>query len=50
MQTKYKLFSLLFVPVLIGLQSCKKDYFDLNENPNQVTTPSLSFTVKYRYT
>ncbi len=23
------------------MQSCKKDYFDLNENPNQVTTPSL---------
>jgi hypothetical protein len=26
---------------IASLQSCKKDYFDLNENPNQVTTPSL---------
>src|SRR5215211_2833029 len=24
------------------LQSCKKDYFDLNDNPNLVTTPSMA--------
>jgi hypothetical protein len=24
------------------MQSCSKDYFDLNDNPNQVTTPSLA--------
>jgi hypothetical protein len=41
MQTNYKLFFMLTVTGLIGLQSCKKNYFDLNENPNQVTTPSL---------
>jgi hypothetical protein len=31
-----------FAAVLIlGTQSCKKGYFDLNENPNQVTIPTL---------
>lgn len=34
------LFILMAVGVL-SFQSCRKDYFDLNENPNQVTTPSL---------
>lgn len=28
--------------ILLGTQSCKKNYFDLSENPNQVTTPSLA--------
>lgn len=28
--------------VLLAAQSCKKGYFDLNENPNQVTVPSLT--------
>lgn len=35
---KYLLIAVLFVV----MQSCKKDYFDLSENPNQVTTPSLA--------
>jgi Starch-binding associating with outer membrane len=42
MQTKYKFLSILICAGFIGLQGCKKDYFDLNDNPNQVTTPSLS--------
>ena len=41
MQTKYKLILIFICTGLIALQSCEKDYFDLNENPNQVTTPSL---------
>ncbi len=41
MQTNYKLVFIFICAGLLGLQSCKKDYFDLNENPNQVTTPSL---------
>lgn len=40
MQRNYIL--LLLITGIVGLQSCKKGYFDLNENPNQVTTPSLS--------
>ena len=42
MKTIYKLLFIFIGSGLIGLQSCKKDYFDLNQNPNQVTTPSLS--------
>ena len=30
-------FLLFFAVCLLSLQSCKKDYFDLNDNPNQVT-------------
>ncbi|MGB8194144.1 MAG: SusD/RagB family nutrient-binding outer membrane lipoprotein [Chitinophagaceae bacterium] len=41
MQTRYKLIFLFICSALIVLQSCKKGYFDLNDNPNQVTTPSL---------
>lgn len=41
MLRNYKYIVLLFT-IFFGMQSCKKDYFDLNENPNQVTTPSLS--------
>ena len=41
MQTKYKLIFLFTCSVFFSLQSCNKDYFDLNQNPNQVTTPSL---------
>lgn len=42
MQRNYKYLFLLLTTAAFGLQSCEKDYFDLNENPNQVTTPSLS--------
>ena len=42
MLRNYKYTFLLIAFGLVGLQSCKKDYFDLNENPNQVTTPSLA--------
>ena len=42
MKTIYKLLFIFIGSGLIGLQSCKRDYFDLNQNPNQVTTPSLS--------
>lgn len=34
----------LFILISLGMfnfQSCRKGYFDLNNNPNQVTTPSL---------
>jgi hypothetical protein len=31
----------LAVTLTLGTTSCKKGYFDLNQNPNQVTTPSL---------
>ncbi len=42
MQLRYK-FSLPLLAVgLLTLAGCSKDYFDLNANPNQVTTPSLS--------
>lgn len=41
MGKKYKFLFLLFSVGFLFLQSCKKDYFDLNENPNQVTTPSM---------
>ncbi len=33
---------LLLAALVLGIQSCKKDYFDLSKNPNQVTTPSLA--------
>lgn len=34
---------LLFLSVgIMGLQSCRKGYFDLNSNPNQVTKPTLT--------
>lgn len=35
----YYIFLLAALPLM---QGCKKGYFDLNENPNQVTVPSLS--------
>lgn len=38
---KYIYFLLLGAGIM-SLQSCKKGYFDLNQNPNQVTTPSLA--------
>jgi hypothetical protein len=41
MQKNYQ-YILLLAAFFTGLQSCKKGYFDLNENPNQVTTPSLA--------
>ena len=41
MQTKYKLIFFFICSGFIVLQGCRKNYFDLNENPNQVTTPSL---------
>ena len=41
MNRKYKFLLLLLSAGLLLLQSCKKDYFDLNDNPNQVTNPSL---------
>jgi len=41
MRTKYKLIFLFICGGLMALQGCKKGYFDLNQNPNQVTTPSL---------
>lgn len=40
MLRKYKY--VLVLVALIGMQGCKKGYFDLNENPNQVTAPSLA--------
>ncbi len=42
MLRNYKFLLLLSAAGFLGLQSCDKDYFDLNENPNQVTTPSLA--------
>lgn len=42
MNKKYKFFLLILAAGLTLLQGCKKDYFDLNDNPNQVTTPLLS--------
>ncbi|MBC7827902.1 MAG: SusD/RagB family nutrient-binding outer membrane lipoprotein [Chitinophagaceae bacterium] len=42
MNKKYRFLFILLSAVVVGLQSCEKDYFDLNDNPNQVTTPSLS--------
>jgi hypothetical protein len=41
MRIYYKYFLLITSTAVLSLQGCKKDYFDLNENPNQVTTPSL---------
>ena len=41
MQNNYKFLLIFIAAGLIGLQGCKKGYFDLNQNPNQVTTPSL---------
>ncbi|HUC81030.1 MAG TPA: SusD/RagB family nutrient-binding outer membrane lipoprotein [Flavisolibacter sp.] len=41
MLRKYR-YILLLAALATGFQSCEKDYFDLNENPNQVTTPSLA--------
>lgn len=34
-------YTAILVIFLSGLQGCKKGYFDLNTNPNQVTNPSL---------
>lgn len=36
-----KYLAILVVVFVFSFQSCRKDYFDLNDNPNQVTTPSL---------
>jgi hypothetical protein len=41
MRIQHKRILFFICSVFIALQGCKKDYFDLNENPNQVTTPSL---------
>ncbi|OSZ73857.1 SusD/RagB family nutrient-binding outer membrane lipoprotein [Chitinophagaceae bacterium IBVUCB2] len=41
MQKNRKYLFILVVMIVFSLQSCRKDYFDLNDNPNQVTTPSL---------
>ncbi len=41
MTRTYQYSLLLFGAGLLTLASCKKNYFDLNENSNQVTTPSL---------
>ncbi len=41
MRIQHKLILFFICSGFIVLQSCKKGYFDLNENPNQVTTPSL---------
>lgn len=41
MRKNYKYLFLLIGTAIIGLQSCRKGYFDLNDNPNQVTNPSL---------
>ncbi|MEJ7768940.1 MAG: SusD/RagB family nutrient-binding outer membrane lipoprotein [Chitinophagaceae bacterium] len=42
MVKKYINASIILVILVSSLNSCKKDYFDLNTNPNQVTTPSLN--------
>ena len=42
MRNNYRNVFFLILAALSGLTGCKKDYFNLNENPNQVTTPSLS--------
>lgn len=42
MSKRYKLLILLFTGGTLIFQGCSKDYFDLNDNPNQVTIPSLS--------
>ncbi|HEY0677817.1 MAG TPA: SusD/RagB family nutrient-binding outer membrane lipoprotein [Chitinophagaceae bacterium] len=41
MQTRYKFILFFICSGLTVLPGCEKGYFDLNENPNQVTTPSL---------
>ncbi len=41
MYKKYKFIWLLTCSMAVTFMGCKKDYFDLNQNPNQVTTPSL---------
>lgn len=41
MQTRYKLLFFFICSSFFVLPACKKGYFDLNQNPNQVTTPSL---------
>ncbi len=41
MHKKYIGSLLVLSAVIIGAQSCSKEYFDLNENPNQVVTPTL---------
>ena len=41
MQTRYKLLFFFICSSFLVLPACKKGYFDLNQNPNQVTTPSL---------
>jgi hypothetical protein len=42
MRKNYKILFLLLSTGFLGLQSCDKDYFDLNDNPNLVTTPTLA--------
>lgn len=41
MRKKYKLL-FIFLSAGVIFQSCSKDYFDLNDNPNQVTQPTLN--------
>src|SRR5688572_30629334 len=41
MRKKYKLL-FIFLSASVIFQSCSKDYFDLNENPNQVDKPTLN--------
>jgi hypothetical protein len=41
MNTRYKFLLVFLAGSVIALQGCKKGYFDLNENPNQVAIPSL---------
>lgn len=39
---KISIYILLFtIAVALGMTGCKKNYFNLTENPNQVTTPTL---------
>lgn len=41
MNKKRFVLSIVVAGSLLAMQGCKKGYFDLNENPNLVTTPSL---------
>lgn len=42
MNKHYRYSTIILLSGLLVFQSCSKDYFDLNDNPNLVTTPSLS--------
>lgn len=41
MRKRYKLILMLCSAGIVFLQGCKKDYFDLSDNPNQVEAPTL---------